>query len=118
MLSSAIASTVSLWRYPIKSMMGEEMNAADITERGLLGDRAYALVDSATGKVASAKHPRKWGRLFDCRAAFAAPPVADRALPQVRITLPDGALVTSDQPDADRILSNLQIGRASCRERV
>ncbi len=111
MLSSAIASTVSLWRYPVKSMMGEELNAADVTERGLAGDRAYALVDSASGKVASAKHPRKWGRLFDCRAAYVEPLEANRALPSVRIALPDGALVTSDQPDADRILSDL-LGRA------
>ena len=111
MLSTAVASTVSLWRYPVKSMMGEELNAVDVTERGLRGDRAYALVDSATGKVASAKHPRKWGRLFDCRAAFAEPPGAERTLPPVRITLPDGALVSSDQPDADRLLSDL-LGRA------
>ena len=35
-----------------------------------LGDRAYALIDQETGKVASAKNPRKWGKLFDFRAAF------------------------------------------------
>lgn len=67
-------SVVSLWRYPVKSMMGEELNASDITDRGLLGDRAYALIDSSNGKVASAKNPRKWGKLFDFRAAFVAPP--------------------------------------------
>ncbi len=51
-------SVVSLWRYPVKSMMGEELNAADVTERGLLGDRSYALVDPADGKVASFEvHP-------------------------------------------------------------
>jgi uncharacterized protein YcbX len=111
MSTTAIASTVSLWRYPVKSMMGEELNACEVTERGLLGDRVYALLDAATGKVASAKHPRKWARLFDCRAAFAEPPQANRALPPVRITLPDGALVTSDEPDADRRLSDV-LGRA------
>src|SRR5258708_38628614 len=65
---------VTLWRYPIKSMMGEELNATDVTKRGLLGDRAYALVDQATTKVASAKNPRKWPHLFDFRAAFVVPP--------------------------------------------
>src|ERR1700730_11043127 len=35
-----LGSVVSLWRYPVKSMMGEELNAAEVTERGLLGDRA------------------------------------------------------------------------------
>ena len=45
-----LGSIVSLWRYPVKSMMGEELNAADITKRGLLGDRAYALVDGSDGE--------------------------------------------------------------------
>jgi hypothetical protein len=51
-------SVVSLWRYPVKSMLGEELSASEVTERGLLGDRAYALVDSADGKAATAKNPR------------------------------------------------------------
>jgi MOSC domain-containing protein len=54
-----LGSVVSLWRYPVKSMMGEELNSTDVTELGLLGDRAYALVDSSDGKTATAKNPRK-----------------------------------------------------------
>ena len=57
-------SVVALWRYPVKSMMGEELNAAEFTERGLLGDRQFAVVDGLTGKVAGAKNPRKWGELL------------------------------------------------------
>ena len=102
-----LGSVVSLWRYPVKSMMGEELNAADITERGILGDRVYALVDPTNGKVASVKNPRKWAKLFDCRAAFIEPPRLGSKIPPVRITLPDGTLVTSDQPDLSRILSSL-----------
>jgi uncharacterized protein len=71
---TGLGSVVSLWRYPVKSMMGEELNAAEVTERGLLGDRAYALVDRSEGKVASAKNPRKWPQLFDFRAAFVETP--------------------------------------------
>jgi uncharacterized protein YcbX len=44
-------SVVSLWRYPIKSMMGEELNSTAVTEHGLCGDRAYALIDVSSGKV-------------------------------------------------------------------
>lgn len=105
-----VASVVSLWRYPVKSMMGEELNAADITERGLLGDRAYALIDPSTGKVASAKNPRKWGRLFDFRATFVEPPGAAQSTSPVRITLPNGASITSGQDDVDQILSKV-LGR-------
>ena len=89
-------TVVSLWRYPVKSMMGEELNASDLTDRGLLGDRSLALVDTETGKVVSAKNPRKWATMFDFRAVFATPPVLGSPLPPVRVTLPDGVSVTSD----------------------
>src|SRR5947209_613777 len=96
---------VTLWRYPIKSMLGEELNATEVSTRGLLGDRAYALVDQATSKVASAKHPRKWPHLFDFRAAFVIPPRPGMPLPAVRITLPDGKVLTSDQSEINQLLS-------------
>jgi uncharacterized protein len=98
-------SVVSLWRYPVKSMMGEELNAADVTERGLVGDRQFAVVDAATGRVAGAKNPRKWGNFFDFRASYVEPPVAGAELPAVRLTLPDGAVVSSEQPDLEQVLS-------------
>src|SRR5438874_13822623 len=100
-----LGSVVSLWRYPVKSMMGEELNATEVTEHGLLGDRAYALVDSADGKAATAKNPRKWPRLFDFRATCIAPVPVAAQVPPVRITLPDGTTVTSDQGDRNQILS-------------
>ena len=103
-----VGSVVSLWRYPVKSMMGEELNASVVTERGFLGDRAYAIMDKATGKVASAKHPQKWRKLFDCHATYVEPPKPnDATLPPVWIILPDGTVVRSEQNDIDEILSNL-----------
>src|SRR5437667_2483615 len=98
-------SVVSLWRYPVKSMMGEELNATEVTERGLLGDRAYALVDSSDGKAATAKNPRKWPNLFDFRATFVEPVRAAAKVPPVHIALPDGTPVTSNQSDLNEILS-------------
>ena len=71
-------------------MLGEELNSSYVTELGLTGDRAYALIDEETGKVASAKNPRKWERLFDFRSIFVDPPQAPENIPPVRITLPDG----------------------------
>src|SRR5881296_1884953 len=100
-----IGRVVSLWRYPVKSMMGDELNATEVTERGLLGDRAYALVDGFDGKVASAKNPRKWPTLFDYRATFIEPPRISANVPPVRIALPDGTMATSQQSDLNQILS-------------
>ena len=98
-------SVVGLWRYPVKSMMGEELNAAEVMERGLVGDRQFAVVDASTGKVAGAKNPRKWGNFFDFRAAYVEPPESGSKLPAVRLTLPDGTVVSSEQPDVARVLS-------------
>ena len=114
-----LGSVAALWRYPVKSMMGEELNASLVSERGLLGDRAFALVDRETGKVVSAKEPRKWARMFEFRAAYVEPP-GGNGLPPVRIALPDGTSVASDLSNVNEILSRElgQIGRASCRERV
>ena len=108
--SVGLSSVVALWRYPVKSMMGEELNAADLTQRGLLGDRAYALVDRSTGKVVSAKNPRKWSKLFDFRAAFIEAPRSGQKIPPVRITLPNGTIATTEQGDLDQALSNV-LGR-------
>jgi hypothetical protein len=95
----------SLWRFPVKSMLGERVDEADVTGGGLVGDRAYALVDTATGRVVSAKRVKEFPDLFACRAAFVEPPQAGRRIPPVRITLPDGASVSSDTGDADGALS-------------
>lgn len=116
--SAEIATLLSIWRYPVKSMMGEELNASHIGERGVLGDRARALIDGGDGKVASMKNPRKWPNLFDFRAQYVESPSAGTNLPPVRITLPDGGELRSDDGDVDSILSRA-VGkkvRLECRE--
>ena len=102
-------SVVSLWRYPVKSMQSERLESSVVGERGLAGDRAYALIDVDTGHLCSAKHPRKWGALFACHAAFVREPAEDET-PNVAIRLPEGSVVRSDDPDVDERLSAL-VGR-------
>jgi uncharacterized protein YcbX len=79
--------------------------SGDVTDRGLLGDRQYAVVDRATGKVGGAKNPRKWGNFFDFRATYPEPPRLGGTAPRVRITVPDGAEVTTGQTDLEQVLS-------------
>ncbi len=86
-------------------MLGEELEVCELTERGLLGDRAYALMDPSTGKVASAKNPRKWPNLLALRAEYTEPPSTGEKRPPVKITLPTGRAVTSEQRDIDQVLS-------------
>jgi uncharacterized protein YcbX len=91
-------------------MRGEELDSAEVTERGLLGDRAYALVDVETGKVVSAKNPRKWPNMLDFRGAFVASPAHPGPMPPARITTPDGATINTDDPGFDERLSQF-VGR-------
>jgi len=86
-------------------------------EGGVLGDRAYALVEVATGKVLSGKTPRLGTQLLGCRAEFVASPMLGDELPPVHITLPDGTSVTSGTPDCDGTLSKF-LGREVTLERV
>ena len=104
---TATGTVVSIWRYPLKSMLGEELNSSYVTERGLVGDRTYALIDQNTGKVASAKNPTKWGKLFDFRSVFIDPPQVLDSIPSARITFPDGTHSFSNQNDIDNNLSNV-----------
>jgi hypothetical protein len=119
MNASELVGTVgALWRFPVKSMLGEELDAVDVTEGGIGGDRAFALIDKETGKVVSAKHPRLGPDLLRCRAAFDEPPRPGEELPPVRIELADGTSVTSDAPDVDTVLSlffgrELELARAA-----
>jgi uncharacterized protein len=101
-----VGSIDELWRFPVKSMKGERLDQADLTVRGILGDRAYALIDADTGKVVSAKSVRLFPNMLECRASFVEPPQSGREMPPVRITMPDGTSATSDSRDINRMLSS------------
>jgi uncharacterized protein YcbX len=95
-----LGTVVTLRRYPVKSMLGEDLDVGDVTFTGLSGDRRLAVVSRTSGKIASAKFPRLWRDLLTISAASA----QDRA---VRITLPEGTTVRSDDAGVDAVLSDL-----------
>jgi uncharacterized protein YcbX len=66
--TKVIGVITAIHRYPVKSMLGEELTAAAVKPRGLAGDRIYALIDSETGRVISSKRPKRWSRIFELRA--------------------------------------------------
>src|SRR5262245_33954187 len=110
-MSEIVGVVTQLSRFPVKSMQGEVLRSADVTTAGFVGDRAYALLDIAAGKVLSGKTPKLGTRLLACRAAFIEAPSAGADPPPVRITLPDGSEVISDASGADDALSAF-FGRA------
>jgi uncharacterized protein YcbX len=100
-----VGTIASLWRFPVKSMRGEELRQAAVSERGVLGDRAYALIDADTGRVVSAKSAKLFPDILNCDAKFVEPPQRGVEPPPVQILLPDGSIVRSDSAGADRALS-------------
>ncbi|WP_424270604.1 MOSC domain-containing protein [Eudoraea sp.] len=96
----------SLWRFPVKSFQGEKLEQVEFDRYGILGDRAYALIDKETGKVVSAKSVKLYPDLLFCHAVYTQEPRAGEEIPSVRITLANGTSVDSDSEDIDQILSD------------
>jgi MOSC domain-containing protein len=100
-----VGTVTALWRFPVKSMRGEKLDSVELGEGGIAGDRAFALRDPETGKVASAKHPKLWPNMLGCKAAFVETPRLGAEAPPVLIELADGTTVRSDDPGANATLA-------------
>jgi uncharacterized protein YcbX len=87
-------TVAQIWRFPVKSMRGEQVTEGVLGEQGLEGDRQWGVVDAATGKVLSAKRE---ARLLDASARLLGG--------QVEMSLPDGSIVAGADPGADAALS-------------
>src|ERR1700759_3155831 len=87
-------------RYPVKSMLGEDLDEAEVSRSGLARDRRLAVVSRRTGKGARAKYPRLWR---------GPPTLSAEALDDAtaRITLPGGETLSSTDPGVDDVLSAL-----------
>lgn len=85
-----------LWRYPVKSLLGERLPTLRVVDDGLDGDRMWGIQDLGDGRILTA---RREPRLLFASARLA----AQDGLPV--ITLPDGREVTGPGPAADAALS-------------
>ena len=103
-----LGTVAQIWRYPVKSMAGDRLEAATIGSRGVVGDRGWAIREVERGGITNAK---RLPALRGCRARYLEEPVDGDAPPPVEVTLPDGTRVTSADPDAARQLSEA-LGRA------
>jgi uncharacterized protein YcbX len=77
---------LELWRYPVKSLLGERLDAATVTADGIGGDRRYAIYDAETGLGLTA---RRVPELLFARARL-------RDGDELEITLPDGSVARDD----------------------
>ncbi|ARN19351.1 MOSC domain-containing protein [Piscinibacter gummiphilus] len=96
-----------LWRYPVKGMAGERVATVELGPQGTLGDRRWAVRDTARAEIQSCKFRPD---LLRCAARL------DPDAPGgVAITLPDGRSVGVADPEAAAAVSRL-VGHASTLE--
>jgi hypothetical protein len=102
-----VGRVVEIWRYPVKSMEGERLDACSLGELGIPGDRGWAVRDERAGEIRNA---RKLPHLLLCRARYETEPVGEE-VPPVQIELPDGSRLRSGTSEAAERLSEL-LGRS------
>jgi uncharacterized protein YcbX len=96
---------LAIWRYPVKAMLGESLDAVHIGPGGCDGDRRFVVVDASTGERIANKRGPTDPRLRACRAELLDSGDAGTGPPTVRITLPGGA--TAEAADIEPALSDL-----------
>ncbi|MGH2365988.1 MAG: MOSC domain-containing protein [Chloroflexota bacterium] len=90
----------AIWRYPVKSALGEALSSVRIGTEGPEGDRGWACL-SADGAVVSAKHPRRWGKLLQVSAAWR----RSGETAEVALRVPGFDPLVAGSAEADRVLS-------------
>lgn len=100
--ATGIGSVAALWRYPVKSLLGEEIEEVGFASRGIPGDRAYAIADGESGQVRNAKRAG-WQDLFSFSARLEGDAAGGES--SLRISTPDGRVIAGDHPGRDRLLS-------------
>ena len=104
-LMTRLGKLSGLWRFPVKAMMGEQLNRALVTAGGLAGDRDWALTDG-DNNIGTGKVVRKWGPLFSSRARYLEEPDGEAPI-AAEMTLPDGERLMTSDAEADARLSAL-----------
>ncbi|WTW96458.1 MOSC N-terminal beta barrel domain-containing protein [Streptomycetaceae bacterium NBC_01309] len=104
----------ALWRYPVKSMIGEPLELARLDPDGMRGDRVWAVRDEDGDFIADA---RRNPVLLGLRARYLRPVSAADPVPPVEITLPDGRTVRSTDPGVHHELGTVLGRPAALRSR-
>ena len=95
------ATVVELWRYPVKSLTGEACDELTLDERGVIGDRLWALVDP-DGGIASGKTTRRFRKVLGLMAHRA---VLNGGRPTV--ILADGRKADAGTAEADALVAEI-----------
>lgn len=89
-----VGTVAQLWRYPVKSLQGEQVESLDLRPGGAAGDRTLAIVDPAARKVLSGK---RYAALLMASARVEGDDIV--------LTLPDGTEHQASDPGVHGALS-------------
>lgn len=106
-VDSSVGTVSQLWRYPVKSMGGEQLESVQIDRNGVAGDRGWAVREVEADVTRNA---REMPKLLQFAAAYANSPSFEERSPAVTITTPDNAQVQSADASRDQQLSDI-LGR-------
>lgn len=98
-----IGTVKQIWRFAVKSMAGEQLDECEVGERGIPGDRGWAIRDETKDKLATGS---RFPVLMQCAARYREQPT-NESVSHVDMRLPDGQLVGSDAPDVNARLTEL-----------
>ncbi len=99
MSDQSVGSIRELYRYPVKSMLGESHNQLQIDRGGVTGDRAIALIDSTTGKIVTAKQPSLWKAMLKLQASV-------QEDGRTLVTMPTGEQVVMQDSGSAQVMSD------------
>ena len=97
-----IGTIKEIWRYPVKSMRGERLNQCVIGNKGVKGDRGWAVRDDTVNEIRGGRY---LPGLLDCSARYQTEP-KEEPYPAATITLPDGTEIPSNADDINQRLSD------------
>jgi hypothetical protein len=106
-MAETVGTIKELWRYPVKSMVGESVDSVQIESYGVMGDRLWAVRDDDAGEITGV---RKKPKLLTCSAQYTVPPVGDSNgvnVPAINVTMPNGEVIDSSHSRLSEALSDL-----------
>ena len=104
-IGTTVGTVSQLWRYPVKSMGGEQIQSVQIDHNGVAGDRGWVIREGGENRTA-----RQVPRLLHCAARYVEDPATDRRSPQFEVTLPDNEALASSADNFEQRLSEV-LGR-------
>lgn len=104
-MAEVVGRVSTLWRFPVKSLLGDALDTAEVSPLGIPGDRCHVLWDEEINKKVTAVNVKRYPNLFAFKARYARAPESGGPLPELIVSLPNGEEVRASDPGFDEAIS-------------